>query len=222
VVGWKDERILPGPGKVFPRCDLAEAAGGDRTTMRALWGFFSRWSSVRSSVRWPDRVLRAAGSLITGLQTMPSIVCSRRTGAVRLSEGAIVRRGARAAPSIANGLISGVDHVPPILLRAGRVLGAKGFELFRSVTLPAAMPTYVSGLKQGWAFAWRSLMAGELIVLLGKPTLGARLQFARELSDYPLLIAYMIVILVIGIVIDSVFGAVEHRIRAKRGLLVTS
>jgi NitT/TauT family transport system permease protein len=124
-----------------------------------------------------------------------------------------------AAPSIASGLISGVDHVPPLLQRAGRVLGARGFDLFRSVTLPAAMPTYVSGLKQGWAFAWRSLMAGELIVLTGKPTLGARLQFAREFVDYPLLISYMIVILIIGILVDSVFGVVERRVRSKRGLL---
>ena len=68
-----------------------------------------------------------------------------------------------AAPSIANGLISGVDHVPPLLLRAGRVLGAQGFAMYRFVILPAALPASVAGLKQGWAFAWRSLMRGVAI-----------------------------------------------------------
>jgi NitT/TauT family transport system permease protein len=227
--GWKKETILPGPGKVFPQLwDLVRT--GDfwdavRTTMqRALWGFFLALiiGSIVGAAVARVRVLRTAvGSMITGLQTMPSIVWFPLALVLfGLSEGAItfvVVLGA--APSIANGLISGVDHVPPLFLRAGRVLGARGWTLFRSVILPAAMPTYVSGLKQGWAFAWRSLMAGELIVLLGKPTLGQRLQFAREFSDYPLLISYMIVILVIGIVIDAVFGVVERRIRTSRGLV---
>ena len=89
-----------------------------------------------------------------------------------------------AAPAIANGVIAGVDHIPPLQLRAGRVLGARGISLYRHVIIPASLPGYVAGLKQGWAFAWRSLMAGELLVLLGnRPSIGARLQFAREFSD---------------------------------------
>ena len=71
-----------------------------------------------------------------------------------------------AAPSVANGLISGIDHIPPLWLRAGRVLGAKGLSAYRHVVLPAALPEFVSGLKQGWAFAWRSLLAGELLVII--------------------------------------------------------
>ena len=71
-----------------------------------------------------------------------------------------------AAPSIANGLINGIDNIPPVLLRAGRVLGARRFSAFRNVILPAALPSFVGGLKQGWAFAWRSLLAGELLVLI--------------------------------------------------------
>ena len=70
-----------------------------------------------------------------------------------------------AAPSIANGVIPGVDYVPPLLLRAGRNLGARGLNLYRYVIAPAALPAIVAGLKQGWAFAWRSLMAGELLVV---------------------------------------------------------
>jgi NitT/TauT family transport system permease protein len=166
-------------------------------------------------------VRRAFGSFITGLQTMPSIVWFPfAILSFKLTESAIlfvVVLGA--APAIANGLIFGVDHVPPLLVRAGRVLGARGFTLFRSVILPAALPSYVSGLKQGWAFAWRSLMAGELLVIVGNTSsLGVRLDFARTMSDAPLLLAYMIVILIVGLCVDAVFGAIDRRVRRTRGL----
>ena len=108
------------------------------------------------------------GSLITGLQTMPSIAWFPLAILFfGLTESAIifvVILGA--APSIANGVISGIDEVPPPFLRAGHMLGARGIDRYRHIVLPAAMPSYVSGLKQGWAFAWRSLMAGELLVLI--------------------------------------------------------
>jgi NitT/TauT family transport system permease protein len=141
----------------------------------------------------------------------------------KLSEGAItfvVVLGA--APSIANGLIGGIDHVPPILLRAGRMLGAKGPTLFRHVVLPAALPSCLAGLKQGWAFAWRSLMAGELLVILGAPSIGARLAAGRELSDAPLLMAMMVVVLVIGLGVDALFGAADTALRRRRGLVDTA
>jgi NitT/TauT family transport system permease protein len=228
--GWRSEAILPSPFTVFDELSHLVRTGGfwealANTMQRAVWGFFlalAIGTAVGSCVaRVP--ILRAAiGSLITGLQTMPSIVWFPLAIVLfALSERAIIFVVVLgAAPSIANGLISGVDHVPPLLLRAGRTLGARGFTLFRTVILPSAMPTYVGGLKQGWAFAWRSLMAGELLVAIAnKPVLGQRLDFARTLSDYPLLISYMIVILVIGLVVDGVFGVVERRVRAKRGLL---
>jgi NitT/TauT family transport system permease protein len=92
---------------------------------------------------------------------------------------------------------------------------------YRHVILPAALPATVAGLKQGWAFAWRSLMAGELLVLIpGQTSVGAQLQFSREFSDAPGLMAMMIVILAIGIVVDVVvFSTVERSIRARRGLV---
>jgi NitT/TauT family transport system permease protein len=78
----------------------------------------------------------------------------------------------------------------------------------------------VGGLKQGWAFAWRSLMAGELIVIVGhQPSLGQRLQFARDLSDAEQMLALMIVIFVVGVAIDAVFGVVDRSIRGRWGLL---
>ncbi len=125
-----------------------------------------------------------------------------------------------AAPSIANGLIAGVDHTPPILLRAGHMMGARGWSKFRHVVLPASMPSFVGGLKQGWAFAWRSLMAGELIVLLGAQSVGSLLQLYRNLAAPASLIAIMIVILVVGIVVDAlVFGQLDRFVRKQYGLI---
>jgi NitT/TauT family transport system permease protein len=126
-----------------------------------------------------------------------------------------------AAPSIANGLISGIDTIPPLWLRAGRVFGARGFTNLRHIVLPAALPAFVAGLKQGWAFAWRSLLAGELLVTIpGTFGLGQRLNTASQLSDTPLLIAVMIVILAIGILVDELFfGTLERSIRRRYGLI---
>jgi NitT/TauT family transport system permease protein len=125
-----------------------------------------------------------------------------------------------ATPSIANGVISGIDTVAPVHLRAARVLGAKGLALYRYVILPAALPGFLGGLKQGWAFAWRSLLAGELLVIVpGITSVGVRLQNARDLSDAEGLLAVMIVILVIGIVVDRVvFAAAERVVLQRRGL----
>ena len=165
----------------------------------------------------------AFGSFVTGLQTMPSVAWFPLALLLfKRSEGAIlfvVVLGA--APAIANGVISGIDHVPPLLLRAGRVLGARGFGLYRTVVLPASLPSMLSGFKQGWAFAWRSLMAGELLVIiLGKQSIGVQMQTARDLADSPGLLASMVVILVIGIVVDAlVFSTADKAIRRRHGLL---
>jgi NitT/TauT family transport system permease protein len=125
------------------------------------------------------------------------------------------------APTIANGLINGIDHIPPILLRAGRVLGARRLTAFRHVILPAALPAFVGGLKQGWAFAWRSLMAGELLnIIPGAKSLGQQLDVNRQFADYAGVLAVMIVIFLIGVVIDAVFfGNVERWIRRRYGLV---
>jgi NitT/TauT family transport system permease protein len=168
------------------------------------------------------KILRAAvGSLITGLQTMPSIAWFPLTillfGFTEQAILFVVVLGA--APSIANGLISGIDDLPPQLMRAARVLGARGVTLYTSVVMPAVLPTYLAGLKQGWAFAWRSLMAGELLVIIAKqPSLGNDLTFAREFANAPRLIAVMIVILVIGMIVDGIFSAIANGVRRRRGL----
>ncbi len=229
LLGLRPPWVLPGPSDVLPT--LVEDMSGSlpsaiATTMRRAGVGYLLAVTIGMAVglaivRW--RVLRTAvASLITGLQTMPSIAWFPFAILLfGLSEGAImfvVVLGA--APSIANGLINGVDHIPPILLRAGDVLGARGIDRYRFVVLPAALPAFVGGMKQAWAFAWRSLMAGELLVIIAQqPSLGAQLQLQRDLSDANGLIATMVVVLAIGIVVDqAVFGTLERRIRARRGL----
>ena len=169
-------------------------------------------------------VLRAGvGSMITGLQTMPSVAWFPAALILfKLSETAIlfvVVLGA--APAIANGLINGIDNIPPVLLRAGRVLGARRFAAFRNVVLPAALPSFVGGLKQGWAFAWRSLLAGELLVVIpGKHSLGEQLDYNRGFGDAAGIFGLMIVIFVIGVCMDAfVFGAADRAVRRRYGLV---
>jgi NitT/TauT family transport system permease protein len=229
VSGWKAQYLLPSPftvfkalGHEFARGRVWEAAG---TTMRrALIGYVISvfiGTAIGLAVS-RSRILRTAvGSMITGLQTMPSVAWLPLSVVLfQLTESAIffvVLMGS--IPSIANGLISGIDHVPPIYLRAGRVLGAKGLGMYRHVIVPAALPAFVGGLKQGWAFAWRSLMAGELLFQFGKLSIGGAIQISRELTDIPLMMGYMVVVLVIGIVMDLLFTKADVSLRRRWGLL---
>jgi NitT/TauT family transport system permease protein len=233
VVVWsgvKPPYVIPGPTLVLERFfhDIANAQllHATVTTMGRAGIGYAMSVGVGLLVGLAvarNRVLRAGvGSMITGLQTMPTIAWLPFAVLLfKLSETAIlfvVVLGA--APAIANGVIAGVDHIPPVLLRAGRVLGAKGFDSYRHVILPAAFPGLVAGLKQGWAFAWRSLMAGELIVIVAfKPSLGVGLQQARDISDAEGMLAAMLAIFIIGIAVDSlVFGRLERTVRRRWGL----
>lgn len=229
--GWKSKTILPWPRDVLGDLWDGIASGtlvkATRITMqRAIIGFAiaTLIGVAVGSVVSRVRLLRVAfGSMITGLQTMPSIAWFPLAIVLfQLSERAImfvVVLGA--APAIANGLIAGTDHIPPILIRAGRVLGARRLTLYRHVILPASLPSFVTGLKQGWAFAWRSLMAGELLVIIAnQPSIGFQLQGTRDLADYSGMQATMLLILIIGIVVDALFfGTLDRAIRRRWGLL---
>jgi NitT/TauT family transport system permease protein len=166
--------------------------------------------------------LRAAvGSLITGLQTMPSIAWVPFAiilfGPNNTAILFLVILGA--APSIANGLITGVDYTPTLLLKAGTMMGLRRLSLYRHLILPASLPAFVAGLKQGWAFAWRSLMAGELVVLVfNQPSLGELLNNDQQQSDLESASVIMIVIFIIGVFVDAVFGAADRSIRKRWGL----
>ena len=96
-----------------------------------------------------------------------------------------------------------------------------GWPSFRYVILPAALPSFVGGLKQGWAFAWRSLLAGELLVVIpGQYVARPAARGQPHLRRLPGVIAVMIVILVIGVLVDSlVFGKAERWIRRRYGLV---
>ncbi|MEV4492398.1 ABC transporter permease [Micromonospora coxensis] len=228
--GWKPPWSLPGPltvgEELLRQAGTAQLWEGIAITLRraAVGYVFSVAVGLLVGLAVArSTVLRAAiGSMITALQTMPSIAWFPLAILLfELSEKAIffvVVLGA--APSIANGVIAGVDYVPPLLLRAGRNLGARGLNLYRYVIAPAALPAIVAGLKQGWAFSWRSLMAGELLVVgISQTSLGAQLTYARELADSPWLLSTMIVILVIGLVVDAAFGAADTAIRRRWGVL---
>jgi NitT/TauT family transport system permease protein len=228
LTGWK-KYVLPGPGVTLTnlwdqaRTGLLWHAIG--TTMgRALIGFALAVliGVVIGALVSRIRPLRAgAGSLITGLQTMPSIawfpfaiiLFGINTSAILF----VIVLGA--APSVANGLIAGVDYTPPLLLKAGTMMGLRRLSLYRFLILPASLPTFVAGLKQGWAFAWRSLLAGELIVVIAnQPSLGVLLSTDQDQSDMPSVISIMIVIIIIGTFVDTAFGSVDRAIRRRWGL----
>jgi NitT/TauT family transport system permease protein len=227
--GWKPEYVLPGPATVF--ADLRDLVvtgdfwDGVRLTMlRAVTGFALAvliGTVVGAAVSRFAPLRAAIGSLITGLQTMPSIMWFPLAILLfQISESAIlfvVVIGA--APSVANGLISGIDYVPRTWLRVGQVLGMNGVAKYRHLILPASLPSFISGLKQGWAFSWRSLMAGELLVIVpGALSIGVRMQQARDLTEASLVIGYIIVVLIIGILIDLVFKTADNSLRKRWGL----
>jgi NitT/TauT family transport system permease protein len=227
--GWKSA-ILPGPAAVFSdlwaQMHHALLWQAIATTLRRAaigFGLALIIGLVVGALVSRIKPLRAAvGSMITALQTMPSIawfpfaiiLFGTSTAAILF----VIVLGA--APSIANGLIAGVDYTPPLLLRAGRTMGLSRIAMYRHLILPASLPSFVAGLKQGWAFAWRSLMAGELLVIiLGQPSIGVLLSTAQDQSDMAGAIAIMIVILVLGIVVDMIFTRVDAAIRRRRGML---
>jgi NitT/TauT family transport system permease protein len=169
-------------------------------------------------------IRRAVGPIISGLQVLPSVAWVPAAiiwfGLSDATVYFVILMGA--IPSIVNGLIAGVDQVPPQLRRVGTVLGANRAQLATSVILPAALPGYVAGLKQGWAFSWRSLMAAEIIAVGGTIGfgLGSMLQQSRELADLAGVLATILLILGIGILIELVFfGPIERRMLRRRGLL---
>ena len=169
-------------------------------------------------------VRRGIGPILSGLQSLPSIAWVPAAiiffGLGEAAIYAVVLLGA--VPSIANGMISGIDQVPPIYLRVGRVLGARGLAAARFVVLPAVLPAYLGGLRQGWAFSWRSLMAAELIV--SSPELGLGLgqllDQGRLFNDMSLVFAGILGILVVGIAVElCLFAPLERRVLRRRGLL---
>ena len=161
------------------------------------------------------------GVLALGLQTLPS-VCWVPLALLWFgqTEGAmlfVVVMGS--LWSIIISTDNGVRHVPPIYARAARTMGAKQFYTWTRVILPASLPFVVSGMKQGWAFAWRSLMAAEILVtILTGFGLGQLLKYGRDLHAMDQVIGVMLAIVVIGLLVDKLlFSPVERLLHRRWG-----
>jgi NitT/TauT family transport system permease protein len=164
-------------------------------------------------------VEQTLGGLLVSLQSLPSI-CWLPMAVLwfGLSERAIlfvVVMGSLLSVTIS--METGRKQMPKIYAMAGRNLGAHGLKLFFYVLFPASLPYLLTGLKQGWAFAWRSLIAGEMIFIsLG---LGQLLMMGRDLNDMSQVVAVMMLIIAIGYMVDGlVFKTIERRLQHKWGL----
>ena len=227
--GWKPTSVLPGPGAALRAMwdQHSVILSGSLTTLRRGIEYYLLALVIGTVVAvlvTRSRVLRTAISpLITGMQTMPSVAWvpfALVVFGVGTARPIMFVAILGTAPAIAVGTISGIDAVPPTLLRAGAILGATGVDRYRYVVLPASLPGYVAGMKQGWAFLWRSLMAGELIANVpGTHSLGQLLTAYQDQLVMADVIATMIAILIIGLVMDTVvFSRLERAVLARRGL----
>jgi NitT/TauT family transport system permease protein len=228
LTGWK-KFVLPGPGVTLSnlwhqaQTGLLWHAIGD-TVLRAVIGYLVALvigTVVGLLVARIPPVRAAVGSLITGLQTLPSAAWIPFAIILfGLNNSAIVFIIVMAsAPAIANAVISGVDYIPPLLLKSAKVIGLRGPSMTWHLVIPAALPTFVAGLKQAWAFTWHALLTAELLVLVaGEPSIGQLFSSDQDQTDMPSTIAVMIVILILGILVDGAFGVANRAIRKRWGL----
>lgn len=171
-------------------------------------------------VRWLRLPVRP---LLAGMITLPNVAWVPLAivwfGLTSSTVYAVILLGS--VPVVANSLISAVDGVPPLLVRAGRVLGTRGVSTLRHVVLPAALPGYLVGLRQAWAFCWHALMTAEVIAVSPRigTGLGQLLEQGREASDAPAVVGAILAIFVVGIVVDRlVLDPVERTVLRRRGL----
>lgn len=192
------------------------------TMRRLLLGYFvglagglplglmtARWNFMRDTV----------GTLALGLQTLPSVTWVPLAllwfGQTESAMLFVVVMGTLWSVVIAAD--TGVRNVPPIYRRAALTMGSKRLHMWLTVILPASLPFLVSGMKQGWAFAWRSLMAAEIYVtILTGFGLGHLLHYGRELNAMDQVIGIMFVIVVIGLLADKILFAPWERFLHRR------
>ena len=227
----KPDYVIPPPTDVWHT--FTDQLGRGHVT-QAVWASLSRGAvgyAASMVIGTPLGLLIARvrlvrlgiGSLVASLQSLPSVTWVP-FGLLLFGPNAamiyfVVIMGA--FPSIAGGMVAAVDQTPPLLLNVGRALGARGLAMYRHVIVPAALPGYVAGLKQAWSFSWRSLMAAEIIV--GDPDLGLGLgqllDSGRQLSDMTLVIMSILVILVVGVAVESlIFAPLSRSVARRRGL----
>lgn len=232
---FKRRDLVPGPVDVF---NQFLTLWGDGKLQESVWTSLQRGvvgflisvviaTPVGLILAQVARLRGAFGPLISGLQVLPSVAWVPAAiiwfGLTDATVYFVVFMGA--IPSIINGLISGVDQIPPQYRSVGTVLGANRLQMALQIVLPAALPGYIGGLKQGWAFSWRSLMAAEIIAVGGTIGfgLGSLLDQGRVLSDMTVVMSAILLILFVGILIELlVFGPIEKRLLQRRGLLAGS
>ena len=159
------------------------------------------------------------GALALGMQTLPSVcwvpLALLWFGQTETAMLFVVVMGTVWSVVIATD--TGARTIPPIYARAARTMGSEGFDKWTRVILPASLPFVVSGMKQGWAFAWRSLMAAEIFVtILTGFGLGHLLQYGRELSAMDQVIGVMVVIVAIGLIADKTLFSPWERFLHRR------
>jgi len=222
--------LLPSPAQIVAYLVHAAQDGtlwhGTLITMRRLLlGYFiglagglplglltARWNIMRVTV----------GTAAFGLQTLPSVcwvpLALLWFGQTEAAMLFVVVMGTLWSVVIATD--TGVRNVPPIFRRAALTMGSKRLHMWLKVILPASLPFIVSGMKQGWAFAWRSLMAAEIFVtILTGFGLGQLLHYGRELGAMEQVIGVMVVIVAIGLLADKIFfSPIERFLHRRWGL----
>ena len=227
---WPDWK-LPGPSQVWQSLKDTFSAGDVWPSVGHSIGHGAVGFGASVAIGTPLGLLvgrfrpvrSGIGPILSGLQSLPSVAWVPPAlmffGPNPGMLYTVVLMGA--VPSIAVGVVSGLDQVPPLYLRVGRNLGARGLASVRHVLLPAALPGYVAGLRQGWAFAWRSLLAAEIIVQSAQlgHSLGFLLKNAQDSNDMAGAFAAILLILAVGVLVNQLlFAPLERRILRARGL----
>lgn len=225
----RPDSVLPSPWTVLTETwrllldgGFAAIIGRTASTMAVGFGV-SAFVGVALGLGLARRRLadRAVSPYLIGLQSLPSAVWIPVAviflGASSDAVLAVTILGA--LPSIAIGTRDAVHNIPPILLRAARTLGADGRILLLRIVVPAALPGIVSGLEHGWAFAFRSLVAGELIIGASGAGLGFFVATSRDEGRVDHLLAAVLVIMLLGVAVDRLgFARLQRRLREQRGL----
>jgi NitT/TauT family transport system permease protein len=236
LIGWRDWQF-PAPSTLFeaiidllryrPAMDTRPLIGAiGVSVVRLVAGFLISilLGALLGLLMWRKRALdEFLGPLFLGLQTLPSVcwvpLAVLILGLNERSVLFVVVMGSFFAIAIA--LRDGLRTIPPIYQRAGAMLGTSGWKMYRYVLLPASLPALASSLRQGFSFAWRSLMGAELILAVQNHGLGFLLQMGRDFADIAQVVAVMAVMVIIGMTADrTLFGVLERRIHRRFGLAV--
>jgi len=226
-----EEYILPSPQQVYQALVNQYQEGilltaGWNSLSRGIQGFFFSIIiaiPIGLALGLSKTVRVVLKPITTGLQQLPSVAWVPAAiiwfGLSNATIYAVILLGA--VPSIANGLSSGIEQIPSQYLKVGRVLGTTRIQQIRHIVLPASFPGFLAGLEQGWAFAWRSLMAAELIAV--SPALGVGLgqllDVGRQLGDMSLVLGAILSIMFVGILVEKLaFAPIRERTLRIRGL----